>query len=138
MNEREPYAWAAAVMAAWLAILVVVVLAADGADPTVEAGTVVMLLPLAGFAANMVAGVRGRDRHWATRSGVAMGLVLGLAYLVLIVARGELDALYLVPLIAFVAAMILWLCCGAGWLIGGVIRHGLGLGGARQEDEGFL
>jgi peptidoglycan/LPS O-acetylase OafA/YrhL len=138
VTEREPYVWTIAIVLAWLVVVTVVVLAADGADPTVEAGTVVMLLPLVGFGANLVAGVRGRDRHWATRSGVAMGLALGLAYLVLIVARGEHDALYLVPLIAFVAAVVLWLCCGAGWLVGSVIRHGLGLGDARHDDEGFL
>ena len=138
MTAREPYVWAAAIMVVWLAVVLVVVAAASGADPTVEAGTIVMLLPLAGFAANVVAGLRGRDRHWATRSGVTMGAALGLAYLVLVVARGQFDALYLVPLIAFVAAMLLWLCCAAGWLLGGVIRHGLGLGDSREEDEGFL
>ncbi len=141
-TRREPYVWAVAITIVWLAVVLVVVGAADGADPTVEAGTIVMLLPLAGFAANVVAGLRGRDRHWATRSGVTMGAALGLAYLVLVVARGQFDALYLVPLIAFVAAMLLWLCCAAGWLLGGVIRHGLGLGDrlgdSRDTDEGFL
>lgn len=138
MTEREPYLWASAIVAVWLAVVAIVVLAADGADPTIEAGTVVMLLPLATFLAGGVAGVRGRDKHWATRSGVATGLLIALAYLVLVVGRVELDALYLVPLIAFVAAVVLWLCCAGGWLIGSLVRHGLRLGDSRHDDEGFL
>lgn len=138
MSTREPYVWATAVVVAWLLVVTLIVLAADGADPTIEAGTAVMLLPLATFLSGGVAGVRGRDKHWPTRSGVVTGLLVGLAYLVLVLGRVELEALYLVPLITFVAAVVSWLCCAGGWLLGSVVRHGLGLGDSRHQDEGFL
>lgn len=138
VTQREPYAWAAGITVAWLVVVLLIVVAAGDDDPAVEAGTIVMLLPVAGFTANLLAGARGRDRQWATRFAVATGVGLALAYLVQLVVRAELDAVYLVPMIAFVTSAVLWLCSAAGWLIGGVVRHGLGIGGVQDEDEGFL
>ncbi|CAN5469173.1 hypothetical protein BH23ACT3_BH23ACT3_06940 [soil metagenome] len=137
--RREPYVWAALIMVVWLVVVLVIVGTAGDVEPNIDAGTVLMALPLAGFGASIVAGARGRDLHWATRCGVTLGLALAGAYLVQVVVRGEFGALYLVPMLAFVAAAILWLCCAAGWLVGGVVRHGLGLGGSHEDDdEGFL
>lgn len=138
MNPREPYAWAIGAVAVWIAVVLVIVLAADGADPTVEAGTIVMLLPIGAFLLGGSAGVRGRDRHWVTRLSITMGVLLALAYLVQVLVRTRFDAVYLVPLIAALAGLVLWVAGSGGWLLGMVVRHGLGLGDTRQRDEGFL
>ena len=138
MSGREPYLWAVATVAGWIAIVTGVVLAADGADPTIEAGTIVMILPIVTFLIGGQAGVRGRDRHWVTRLAITMGVLIALAYLVQILVRTRLDAVYLVPIIAALAGLVLWVAGSGGWLLGMVVRHGLGLGDTRERDEGFL
>lgn len=138
MNPREPYLWAIGLVATWIAIVLVILAGADGADPAIEASTVVMLLPIGAFGVGGLAGIRGRDRHWVTRQAITMGVLLGLAYLVQIIARLEFGAVYLVPLIVGLAGLVLWVAASGGWVLGMVIRHGLGLGGTRERDEGFL
>lgn len=138
MTAREPYLWGIGLVAVWIGVILAIVLAADGSDPTVEAGSIVMLLPIAAFGVGGGAGIRGRDRHWVTRLAVTMGILLALAYLAQVLVRVRFDAVWIVPLIALLAAVALWIAGSGGWVLGMVIRHGLGLGDTRQRDEGFL
>lgn len=134
MTTREPYVWSVGLVAVWLLVVIAIVAAASGEDPTIEAGTVVFVLPLAAFALNVVAGLRGRDLGWTVRFGVTAGVALGLAYLAAVLVRWEPGAIYLIPIIAFVAGFALWIVSGAGWLLGTVVRSGLGLGGDDRAD----
>jgi len=134
VTDRQPYVWALALVAAWALVVAVIVAAASGEDPTVEAGTVVFLLPLAAFALNVFVGLRGRALGWSTRFAITCGIALGLAYVVAIVVRWEPEAFYLVPIIAFVAGFVLWFVSAAGWLLGSVVRSGLGLGDDTDHD----
>lgn len=134
MPSREPYAWSAGLVAIWIIAVIVIVAAAGGEDPAVEAGTVVFGLPLIAFAANLVSGLRGRGLGWAVRFAITAGIILGIGYLVAMLVRWEPGAIYLVPIIAFVAGFVLWIVSGAGWLIGAVVRTGLGRGGDGQDD----
>ena len=124
---RQPYVWALSLVGLWALMVAVIVVAASGEDPTIEAGTVVFLLPLTAFALNVFVGFRGRELGWSTRFAITCGIALGLAYVVAIVVRWEPEAFYLVPIIAFVAGFVLWFVSGAGWLLGTVVRSGLGL-----------
>ena len=131
---RQPYVWGMSLVAVWALVVAVIVAAASGEDPTIEAGTVVFLLPLAAFALNVYVGFRGRELGWSTRFAITCGIALGLAYVVAIVVRWEPEALYLVPIIAFVAGFVLWFVSAAGWLLGSVVRSGLGVGDDTDQD----
>lgn len=137
MTARAAYAWALGIVVVWIAVVLVTMPRAD-AEPAFEAGTIVMLLPITAFVLGGGAGIRGAERHWVTRLTVAMGLLLAVAYLLQVLVRTEFGAVYLVPLIALLAGLTLWVAGSGGWLLGTVIRHGLGLGDTRRRDEGFL
>lgn len=131
---RQPYVWAVSLVAVWALVVTVIVAAASGEDPTVEAGTIVFVLPLAAFVLNVFGGFRGRQLGWVTRFAVASGIALGLIYAAAIVVRWEPEASYLVPIIAFVAGFVLWFVSAAGWLLGSVVRSGLGLDDDTEQD----
>lgn len=131
---RAPYVWAASLVAVWALVVIVIVTAASGEDPSVEAGTVVFLLPLAAFGVNVLAGIRGRPLGWVTRFAIATGVGLGIAYTLVLLVRWEPGGLYLVPILAFVAGAVVWIVSGGGWVLGAVVRSGLGHGAAEPDD----
>lgn len=131
-SSKEPFAWGAGITAAWYLVVLAIVAAAGGEDPTVDAGTVVFVLPLVTFVVTLIYSSRGRPLSWATKFAVTIGVSLGLAYLVVALVRWEPGAIYLVPIIALVGGFVSWVCAGGGWVLGAVVRSGLGLD---ERDE---
>jgi drug/metabolite transporter (DMT)-like permease len=134
-SPREPYLWAVVLAVLWVAIVAIVAAAASDDDPAIEAGTIVFVLPLASFALSVVAGVRGRELKWTVRFAVATALSIALAYTIALLVRWEPGAFYIVPIIALVLGVVLWLVSGGGWVLGTIVRSGLGLGDDEERDE---
>ena len=131
---RESVTWGLALAVLWVAVVTIIAVTADD-EPTIEAATVVFLLPLAAFGLSAAAGLRGRDLRWTMRFAATTALLIALAYSVALVVRWEPGAFYIVPIIALVLGRVLWLVSGAGWLLGAVVRGGLGLGGGDEHDD---
>jgi peptidoglycan/LPS O-acetylase OafA/YrhL len=132
--ERESLVWGLVLAVLWVAIVTVIAVAADD-EPAIEAATVVFMLPLAAFGLSVAAGLRGREVRWTMRFAAATALPVALAYFVALVVRWEPGEFYIVPIIALVLGLVLWLVSGAGWLLGAVVRGGLGMGGDDEHDD---
>lgn len=135
MSAKEPFVWGAGITAVWYAVVLVIVAAAGGDDPTVDAGTVVFVLPLVTFGVALFFSFRGRPLSWATKFAVTIGVSLGFAYLVVALVRWEPGAIYLVPIIALIGGFITWVCAGGGWVLGAIVRSGLGLDEADESHD---
>lgn len=128
--------WGALVALVWIAVIASIAVAAGDDEPTIAAGSLVTGLAVAMFVAGAATGALGRDRRWTAWFAATIGVVLGVAAAVAVLVRGEWASTVWAPMIAVVTGMLGWLVTALGWLVGAVLRSGLG--DDDRTDDGII